>query len=119
MTTEDNIKEAFEAQYGSRNEWRDMWTYDAAWEDFRSGYLACLNGLEQQLKDAERYRWLCRTLESAKGSGSIDVNRELAYYETPEQGKQVRIQWYPDTPIGFYVSEAETINDAIDNAMKE
>lgn len=44
--TEDKIKEAFEAQYGSRNEWRDMRIYDSAWEDFRSGYLACMNGLE-------------------------------------------------------------------------
>ena len=58
MTTEDKIKEAFEAQYGTRNEWRDMRIYDSAWEDFRSGYMACLNGLEQQLKDAERYRFI-------------------------------------------------------------
>jgi hypothetical protein len=46
MTTEDKIKKAFEAQYGSRNEWRDMRTYDSAWEDFRSGYMTCLNSLE-------------------------------------------------------------------------
>lgn len=44
--SEDKIKEAFEAQYGTRNEWRDMQIYDSAWEDFRAGYLACLNGLE-------------------------------------------------------------------------
>ena len=114
MTTEDNIKEALLTYLDEQNGKPQLAT-----DLFRAGYMACLNCLEQQLKDAERYRWLCRTLESAKGSGSIDVNRELAYYETPEQGKQVRIQWYPDTPIGFYVSEAETINDAIDNAMKE
>lgn len=74
--------------------------------------------LEQCRKDAERYAWLRKTLESAKGSGSIDVNSERAYYETPEEGKQVRIQWYPDTPVGFYVSEAETIDAAIDKAME-
>ena len=151
MTTEDKIKEAFEAwwnksgssmipdmmEYGLATTIKDAFFLahqagymaclnglattikDAFFLAHQAGYMACLNGLEQQLKDAERYRWLCGTLESAKGSGSIDVNRELAYYETPEQGKQVRIQWYPDTPIGFYVFEAETINDAIDNAMKE
>lgn len=78
-----------------------------------------LEEIAELRKDAERYRWLKQTLESAKGSASIEVNQELAYYEKPEEGKEVRIQWYPDTPVGFYLVEDSSIDKAIDAAMQQ
>ena len=70
-------------------------------------------------KDAERYRWLRETLQSAKGGAYVTVNEHLSYYEKPEIGKEVKIQWYPITPIGFYIVEESTLDAAIDAAMKE
>jgi hypothetical protein len=74
-------------------------------------------GSDADLKrDAERYRWLRDTLHKAVGSG-IEVNYLRLCYEEPEPGKEVRIYWYPDTPIGFYESHGETLDAAIDAAM--
>lgn len=74
---------------------------------------------EELEADAARYRFLVATMQSAKGVASLEVNREFAYYEMPEPGEEVRLQWYPDTPVGFYLSAASTIDAAIDKAMKE
>lgn len=63
--------------------------------------------------DAARYRWLKAKLESAVG-GSLHVNEQKLYYETPEPGKVVALQWYPDTPVGFHLLEAGTLDDLID-----
>jgi len=82
-------------------------------EDVRERELAAAQA------DAERYRWLCKTLQSAKGGAYVNVNERLGYYEKPEIGKEVAIQWYPITPIGFYISEGSTLDAAIDAAMKE
>lgn len=87
--------------------------------DVRDSYLHYKEKYEAAEKDAARYHWLNATLHSAKGGASVCVNDEFAYYEIPEEGKEVRIQWYPDTPIGFYLSEAKTLSEAIDAAMKE
>ena len=70
------------------------------------------------LKDRERLEWLITTFESSKGGAFLSVNEELGTYEEPASGKEVQIQWYPDTPIGFYVAEAATIREAIDEAMR-
>ena len=75
--------------------------------------------LAEAKKDAERYRWLRETLQSAKGGAYVTVNEHLSYYEKPEIGKEVKIQWYPITPIGFYIVEESTLDAAIDAAMKE
>ncbi|WP_157646681.1 hypothetical protein [Burkholderia ubonensis] len=65
---------------------------------------------------AERYRWLRNTMQSAKGSASLNVNEHLSYYEPAAPGEEVRLQWYPNTPIGFYVVHGTTIDEAIDAA---
>jgi hypothetical protein len=69
-------------------------------------------------KDAARYRWLRDTFHAAKGGASLTVNDDLAVYQTPEPGKEVRVQWYPSTPVGFNVAEASTMDEAIDKAMR-
>ena len=81
--------------------------------------LALERELAEAKKDAERYRWLRETLQSAKGGAYVTVNEHLSYYEKPEIGKEVKIQWYPITPIGFYIVEESTLDAAIDAAMKE
>jgi hypothetical protein len=70
------------------------------------------------VQDARRYHWLKATLESAKGGASLDVNEARAYYETPEPGTEVTIQWYPDTPVGFHLVQGTTLDEAIDKAME-
>ena len=68
-------------------------------------------------KDAARYRAIRTLMESAKGSASIEVNQYLAYYDTCEPGEEVKLQWYPDTPIGFYTIEASTFDAMADRAI--
>ena len=74
--------------------------------------------LAEYRNDAERYRWLRETLHKAVGSG-VEVNDRRLVYEEVEPGEAVRIYWYPDTPVGFYESKADTLDDAIDAAMGE
>lgn len=69
-------------------------------------------------KDAERYRALHTLMQNAKGSASIEVNQHLAYYETAEPGQEVKLQWYPDTPIGFYTIEGATLDAVADEAVE-
>jgi hypothetical protein len=67
--------------------------------------------------DAQRYRALRDLMQSAKGSASIEVNQHLAYYEAPEPGHEVKLQWYPDTPIGFYTIEGSTLDEVADETI--
>lgn len=67
-------------------------------------------------KDAERWRWLRDTFMKAVGA-ALHVNDERLYYEQPKPGQEVRVQWYPDTPVGFYVATGSTLDEAIDKAM--
>ena len=73
--------------------------------------------VEALRKDAERYRWL-RSLSARSLSCGIEINEERLCYEDPAHGKEVRLQWYPYTPVGFYCVEAETLDAAIDEAMR-
>lgn len=68
------------------------------------------------LADAERYQWLRDTLHGAKAGGGLTVNDELQVYEAPIPGEEVRIYWYPDTPVGHYEQLASTLDAAIDAA---
>lgn len=70
-------------------------------------------------KDAERYRWLRDTLHNAKAGGGVKVNDALQVYDTPVQGEEVCVYWYQDTPVGFYQSEATTLDGAIDAVMEQ
>ena len=72
--------------------------------------------IEALRADAERYRWLRDTLHKAVGGG-VEVNDARLVYEVPEPGESVRVYWYPDTPVGFYESEADTLDAAIDAAL--
>jgi hypothetical protein len=74
--------------------------------------------VEALLTDAKRYRWLRDTLHSAVGGG-VTVNDERLVYQTPEPGEEVRVYWYPDTPVGFYESKAATLDEAVDSARGE
>jgi hypothetical protein len=31
----------------------------------------------------------------------------------------VKLQWYPNTPVGFHFAEGSTIDEAIDAAMRQ
>lgn len=68
--------------------------------------------------DAERYRWLRDTLHSAVGGG-IEVNDLRLVYEEPEPGEEVRVYWYPVTPVGFNEAHGKTLDDAVDAAIKQ
>ena len=68
-------------------------------------------------KDAERWRLLRKTMEESVGGGVL-VNDEKLVYEDPEAGEAVSIYWYPDTPVGFYESKADTLDEAIDAMAK-
>lgn len=65
--------------------------------------------------DAERYRWL-RTVLLGSVGGGVEVNDQRLVYEEPEPGEAVRVFWYPVTPVGFYESKADTLDEAIDKA---
>ncbi|NSX18127.1 hypothetical protein HTY52_28905, partial [Cupriavidus taiwanensis] len=69
-------------------------------------------------RDAARYRWLRDTLTSAVGGG-IEVNDDALVYQKAEPGKEVRVYWYPDTPVGFYDAHGSTIDAAIDAAAQD
>ena len=69
-----------------------------------------------EARDAARYRWLRDTLATAVGGG-VEVNDEKLVYETPEPGKEVRVFWYPSTPIGFYEVYGTTLDEAVDRGI--
>lgn len=60
-------------------------------------------------------RWLRDTLHGAVGGG-IEVNDDRLVYQEAEPGEEVRVFWYPVTPVGFYDSKASTLDEAIDRA---
>lgn len=68
-------------------------------------------------RDSARYQWLKNVLHKALGGG-IEVNDERLVYEEPVPGEEVRIYWYPDTPIGFHEIKASTLDEAIDEAIR-
>lgn len=70
----------------------------------------------EERRDAARYRWLRATLERSVGGG-VEVNDERLVYQQPEPGEEVRVFWYPDTPVGFYQCHGATLDAAIDAAM--
>ena len=74
--------------------------------------------LAEAKKDAERYRWLRDTLTSAVGGG-VQVNDAALVYEESEPGEAVQVYWYPDTPVGFYESKADSLDEAIDAAIRK
>ncbi len=78
-----------------------------------------LKGENESLKlDAERYQWLRDVMGKSIGGG-VEVNDAALVYETSEPGEEVRVYWYPDTPIGFYDSKGSTLDEAIDAAMAQ
>lgn len=69
--------------------------------------------------DAARYQWLRDTLHGAKAGGGVEVNDKLQVYEKPADGEEVRVYWYPDTPVGFCEFYAPTLDAAIDGARAQ
>jgi hypothetical protein len=65
-------------------------------------------------EDAARYRWLRDTLAAAKAGGGVEVNQARQYYEQELPGEEVRLYWYPDTPVGFLEVFGATLDEAID-----
>lgn len=74
-----------------------------------------LKAAEELEADAARYRWLRDTLMGAVG-GMLVVNEDRLYYQAVEV--PVRLQWYPDTPVGFHLAEGATVDEVIDKAMR-
>ena len=58
-----------------------------------------------------------RKLEQAVGAG-VEINGEELMYQESLQGEQVRVFFYPDTPIGFYDVKATTLDEAIEELIK-
>ena len=116
----DHMRDLERELVAAREELNDKskfcYAVEQALDGFKGDYVEIIKELR---KDAERYRWLRETLQSAKGGAYVTVNEHLSYYEKPEIGKEVKIQWYPITPIGFYLVEESTLDAAIDAAMKE
>jgi hypothetical protein len=80
--------------------------------EFTTAELAALR------EDAERYRGLVALLTTAH-AGFLSVNEHrLSYGDAPAEGPFC-IQWYPNTPVGFNIVQAETLDAAIKQARKE
>ncbi|WP_244255692.1 hypothetical protein [Burkholderia vietnamiensis] len=75
--------------------------------------LSELEAREADRRDAERYRIIRDTLSKAVGGG-VAVNDERLYYQESAPGEEVRIFWYPDTPIGFYEVHGADLDSAAD-----
>lgn len=112
----DLERELAEAKKELNDKSKFCYAVEQALDGLKGDYVKIIAALR---KDAATYRWLRETLQSAKGGAYVTVNEHLSYYEKPEIGKKVKIQWYPITPIGFYIVEESTLDAAIDAAMKE
>jgi len=66
--------------------------------------------------DARRYRALRSLLEKSVGA-AVEINESRLVYDEPEEGKRVSLQWYPDTPVGFYVLYGDTIDEVVDASL--
>jgi hypothetical protein len=75
-------------------------------------------GGDAEAVDAKRWRALRYLMMQSVGA-SLTANDERLVYEKPTPGAEVRLQWYPNTPVGFNYTEGSTINEAIDNAISE
>lgn len=80
--------------------------------------LALCDRLEAAEKDAERWRAVRDTLSGAVGAG-IEVNDERLYYQEPVAGEEVRIFWYPHTPVGFCEVHGSTLDGAADELIAQ
>ena len=69
-------------------------------------------------RDAERWRAVRDTLSGAVGAG-IEVNDEHPVYQEPVPGEEVRIFWYPHTPVGFCEVHGSTLNGAADELIAQ
>jgi hypothetical protein len=69
-------------------------------------------------RDAARYRWLRNILSTAKGGAGVQVNEALGVYEKPKAGEEVRLYWYPATPVGFNEILASSLDDAVDEGLR-
>lgn len=69
-------------------------------------------------EDANKWKQL-KALMGGAHAAFLSVNEHrLSYEEAPTEGP-VYLQWYPNTPVGFYIVQAETIDAALDAARKE
>ena len=102
MTTEQKIKEAFDAKYGDVSHFNCLEDYQDLLSTFRAGYLSLLNSheLEQRRKDAERYRWLRN-----KGTGFCEFS--ITVDEDGIESRGTRFEQIP-----------ECLDAAIDKAME-
>ncbi|MDN7490521.1 hypothetical protein QZM35_22680 [Burkholderia sp. AU45274] len=75
--------------------------------------LSELEAREADRRDAERWRVIRNTLSKAVGAG-IEVNDERLVYQEPVPGEEVRIFWYPHTPVGFYEVHGADLDSAAD-----
>lgn len=69
-------------------------------------------------RDAERWRAVRDTLSGAVGAG-IEVNDERLIYQEPVPGEEVRIFWYPHTPVGFCEVHGSTLDGAADELISQ
>ncbi|WP_333998240.1 hypothetical protein [Burkholderia orbicola] len=69
-------------------------------------------------RDAERWRAVRATLSGAVGAG-IEMNDERLVYQEPVPGEEVRIFWYPHTPVGFCEVHGSTLDGAADELIAQ
>ncbi|HEP6426948.1 TPA: hypothetical protein VDB83_001219 [Burkholderia cenocepacia] len=75
--------------------------------------LSELEAREADRRDAERYRIIRDTLSKAVGGG-VEMNDERLVYQEPVPGEEVRIFWYPYTPVGFSEVHGADLDSAAD-----
>jgi hypothetical protein len=116
---------------------RHLWAQpDATIEQFATEAVAALR---PELEDAERYRWL---RDNEHHSISVERHENRCNYisvaewieqcpdlfedctqaqreEMAEKDVVWRLQWYPDTPIGFKWTARASLDAAIDAARQE
>ena len=69
--------------------------------------------LETLQDDAARYKVLREIFTKSVGGG-IEVNDAKLVYEECVPGEEVRVFWYPYTPIGFNDAHGSTLDEAVD-----
>ncbi|CAB5083492.1 hypothetical protein IST4116A_01245 [Burkholderia cenocepacia] len=79
---------------------------------------AALEAAAADKVDADRWRAVRDTLSGAVGAG-IEVNDERLVYQDPVPGEEVRIFWYPYTPIGFTEIHGTTLDEAADALISQ
>jgi hypothetical protein len=80
---------------------------------------ALLNALESMPEDAKRYVFLRALVDTAVATGvevSLQANEQRLVYALAEEGKAIRLYWYPKNPVGFHEEYGDTLDEVLTKA---